>query len=98
VKWGMVVEGDEIKSVKTGRWYAVQSTSTNRTEARIRLAGVAKMLTRPVSGEVPADIHRRGPTGAAVDLFVVAFSGPNLPVDVPDRAVGPTLSERNEDE
>jgi hypothetical protein len=98
VIWGQVVEGDEIKSVKTGRWYAVSSTSTTATEARIRLVGVAKLLTRPVGDEVPADIHRRGPTGAAVDLFVVAFSGPNLSVDVPDRAVGPTLSERTEDE
>lgn len=83
--WGQVVEGDEILSVKTGRWYTVSSTSTSAAGARIRLTGVAKMLTRPVAEEVPAGTHRRGATGAAVDLFIVAFSGP-------------TVSERSGDE
>jgi len=96
--WGMVVEGDEIKSAKTGRWYAVSSTSTSRTDARIRLIGVAKTLIRPLRDEVPAGTHRRGPAGEAVDLFVVAFSGPNRPIEVVDEAAGPTLSERIEDE
>jgi len=96
--WGMVVEGDEIKSVKTGRWYAVSSTSTTPTDARVRLVGVAKMLIRPLRDEVPANIHRRGPTGDAVDMFVVAFSGPNRPIEVVDEAAGPILSERTEEE
>lgn len=74
--WGQVVESDEIHSAKTGRWYEVVSTSTTRTEARIHLAGIAKPLVKPVAETVPPEMIRRGATGKAVDLFVVAFSGP----------------------
>lgn len=77
--YGQVVESDELKSLKTGKWYEVTSTSTTETTARIRLKGVAKLLIKPIADEVPAGTHRRGQTGRAVDLFAVAFSGQNIP-------------------
>lgn len=74
--WGQVVESDQLYSAKTRKWYEVVSTSTTRTEARIRLAGISKPLIKPVSETVPPEMIRRGTTGKVVDLFVVAFSGP----------------------
>lgn len=93
--WGQVVESDELKSLKTGKWYEVLSTSTTEGTARIRLKGVAKLLIKPIADEVPAGTHRRGQTGKAVDLFVVAFSGPNIPSAPADM---PTKSESEEDQ
>lgn len=92
--YGQVVEGDEIKSVKTGKWYEVTSTSTTETTARIRLKGVGPVLIKPIADELPAGTHRRGETGKAVDLFVVAFSGPNIP-SAPETI--PTKSESEEE-
>lgn len=74
--WGQVVESDQLYSAKTQRWYQVLSTSTTRSEARIRLAGISKPLIKPVGETVPPEMIRRGETGKVVDLFVVAFSGP----------------------
>jgi hypothetical protein len=95
VIYGQITESDELKSVKTGKWYEVLSTSTTETTARIRLKGVAKLLIKPIADEVPAGTHRRGQTGKAVDLFVVAFSGQNIP-SAPETI--PTKSESEEDQ
>lgn len=92
--YGQVVEGDELKHLKTGKWYEVTSTSTTETTARIRLKGIGPLFIKPIAEEVPPGRHRRGQTGKAVDLFVVAFSGQNIP-SPPD--VIPTKSE-SEDE
>ncbi len=92
--YGLIAEGDELKSTKTGKWYEVLSTSTAATTARIRLKGIAKLLIKPIADEVPAGTHRRGRTGKAVDLFVVAFSGQNIP-SAPETI--PTKSESEEE-
>ncbi|HET6262461.1 MAG TPA: hypothetical protein VFG99_09520 [Chloroflexia bacterium] len=71
--WDEVVTGDEILSVKTGRWYPVAATArTPEGQARVMLKGSAKPITR-----APADPVRlrRGVDGDAADLFMVLWSG-----------------------
>lgn len=75
--WGQVCESDEIYSPRTRKWYEVTTVSTTDTQARIRLKGVGPLLVRPIRDEIPAGEHRRGATGKAFDVFVVAFSGQN---------------------
>lgn len=93
--YGQVVEGDEIKSVRTGKWYEVTSTSTTDKLASIRMKDVGPLLIKPAAAELPPGTHRRGRTGKAVDLFVVAFSGQNIP-SAPE--IIPSKSESEEDQ
>lgn len=73
--WGQVCESDKIYSTRTKRWYEVTTVLTTPTEARIVLRDVPITLVRPLTGEIPDGEHRRGATGQAMDLIVVAFSG-----------------------
>lgn len=73
--YGQLVEGDQLLSAKTGRWYEVTNVSTTTAEARIRLAGVGPLLIKPIKEEIPQDMVRRGKTGDAMDLFITIFSG-----------------------
>lgn len=72
IPWRQVVAGDELKSVKTGRFYPVTETlALARGQVRLTVAG--KQITRPTKEEPEATV-RRGPDGQAVDVFVSVFS------------------------
>lgn len=69
ITWGQVVEGDEIYSPKTGRWYEVtRAVHAGGTEGKslINAKGIPRGL-KPNSAD-PVKV-RRGPTGNAVDMF-----------------------------
>lgn len=69
ITWGQVVEGDEIWSPKTQRWYEVtRAIHAGGTEGRslINAKGIPKGL-KPISSD--AVKVKRGPTGNAVDMF-----------------------------
>lgn len=73
--YGKLCEGDRLLSLKTGKWYEVTNVSTTATEARVRLAGVAKLLIKPIREQIPDSQVQRGATGDAMDLFITIFSG-----------------------
>jgi hypothetical protein len=79
ITWGQVVESDEIYFAKTKRWYEVVRTvlSQDGKTVRIWVKGQQAAAQRNVT-DVPDD-HRRGATGAVVDLFQIIFSGPYTP-------------------
>ncbi len=101
--WDQVVEGDEIYSAKTHRWYPVTEAGA-LAEGRRKI--VAKGLPKPIK---PMGVHdvlvRRGATGQAADMFAsVLWSMPTLPslpaaspdqvpAEVPDVAQDPEASE-----
>lgn len=69
ITWGQVVEGDEIWSDKTKRWYEVtRAVHAGGTEGKslINAKGIPRGL-KPNSAD-PVKV-RRGPTGNAVDMF-----------------------------
>ena len=69
ITWAQVVEGDEIWSPKTQRWYeVVRAVHAGGTEGRslINAKGIPKGL-KPLS--VDSVKVRRGATGNAVDMF-----------------------------
>lgn len=69
LSWGQVVEGDEIYSDKTKRWYEVtRAVHSGGTEGKslINAKGIPRGL-KPNSAD-PVKV-RRGPTGNAVDMF-----------------------------
>lgn len=72
--WGLVVESDEIYSAKTGRWYPVRGSVAmpDGTHVKIFAKGLPRPIIKPVGDPVRV---RRGPTGKAVDMFAVIFSG-----------------------
>lgn len=73
VPWRQVVAGDELKSVKTGRFYPVTATQAlTRGQVRLTIDGKQE-ITRPTKEEPEATV-RRGPDGQAVDVFVNVFS------------------------
>lgn len=87
--WGEVVDGDEILSVKTGRWYEVTGTvlldDGVTVKVNIRQAP-HKPILRPASDPV---MVKRGITGDAVDLFQVLWSAqtaPNPPKEIEQEA------------
>lgn len=99
--WSEVVEGDEIFSVKTRKWYEVTESGA-MPEGRWKI--VAKGLPKPIRPVAAGDVTvRRGETGAVVDMFAsVLWSGPTLPsqptsgpapVEIPDAAHDPEASE-----
>lgn len=73
--YGQLCEGDRLLSLKTGKWYDVTSVSTTDMHARIRMAGVAKLLIKPIGETIPDSQVQRGATGDAMDLFITIFSG-----------------------
>lgn len=66
--WGQVVEGDEIYSAKTGKWYAVTSAVRHigAPTVLVRCQGMAKAIIKPLDDPVKV---RRGETGQAVDVI-----------------------------
>lgn len=99
--WDQVVEGDEIYSDKTGKWYHV-------TESGAMPGGRRKIVTRelpkPIRPMASAGVLvRRGETGKAVDVFAsVLWSMPTLPsqptagaapIEAADAAHDPEASE-----
>ena len=76
VGWHEVAEGDQLKSIKNGKFYPVASTQKNRDGYRIVIAlsaGSVRAITRPTPEE-PTAFVKRGQTGAAVDMFVNVFT------------------------
>jgi hypothetical protein len=71
--WGQVAESDEVFSPKAGRWFEVESTRATRDGIVVKAKGVAK----PWPAQDPRKMVkvRRGATGEAVDMFIIAFSG-----------------------
>jgi hypothetical protein len=72
--WGEVVESDEIYSAKTRKWYPVRMTvrSPDGRTVTVEAIGIPR-FTKPAGDPVRV---RRGPTGRAVDVVTVIFSGP----------------------
>jgi hypothetical protein len=72
--WGQVVEGDEIYSSKTDKWYPVTAATHQPPAAStVSAKGIPRVL-RPMPGD-PIRV-RRGATGQAVDVFAsVLWSG-----------------------
>jgi hypothetical protein len=78
IGWHEVAEGDQLKSVKTGKFYPVLGTLKVRAGYRITIqvtpgAGGTKQITRPAPDE-PSAFVKRGQAGTAVDIFVNVFS------------------------
>lgn len=78
IPWGLVVESDEIWSERTERWYVVsgsvriKDTDTVKVFIGGRQAGPPKPIKEMV-------LVRRGPTGDAVDVLQLIFSGQTMP-------------------
>ncbi len=75
IEWGLVVEGDLLKSVKNSKFYPVRRTlaiSGGKVKIQLDIAG-APEIVRPNEKE-PRAIVKRGEVGRAVDVFVSIFS------------------------
>lgn len=95
--WGQVVEGDEIYSAKTDRWYPVTRTvRSDRRQAdhdyvKVNALGIPKAIQANAAGPVKV---RRGATGTAVDMFaVVLWSAQTRPETVHIPETVETLEE-----
>jgi hypothetical protein len=67
ITWSQVVEGDEIYSPKTDRWYEVtRAVHPAGGKSKINAKGIPKPLQPDSAALVKV---RRGPTGVAVDMF-----------------------------
>lgn len=76
-QWGLVVEGDQIWSDRTKKWYAVISSVSIKGTGSVKIfAKGVPAITKPADGPVRV---RRGPTGKAVDVLLLVFSGPVMP-------------------
>ena len=78
IPWSALVEGDQLKSIKNGKFYEVERVHQERHPARagqyrIKLAGIDKVVFRPTEAE-PAAIVQRGETGKAVDVWIEVLS------------------------
>jgi hypothetical protein len=71
--WSSLVEGDQVKSVRNGKFYEVESTAKMMDGYHIKLTGIAKPIMRPTPAE-PKAVVRRGATGRAVDVWVDVLS------------------------
>ena len=76
IRWGLVVESDQIHSARTGKWYEVEQVRLVRGLVVVKVAGVPKPL-KPQDPQAMVTV-RRGPTGDAVDLIQIIFSGERL--------------------
>ncbi len=68
--WADVVEGDEVFSPKTGKWYRVRSNNPRGAKRAVQAENVGKPWVVTASDLTQV---RRGPTGAAVDTIVEVF-------------------------
>lgn len=77
--WGQVVEGDQIWSPKTRKWYPVISSARQRDGTmRVEAKGLPKSIRPPAAGPVKV---KRGATGKAVDMWNVVWSAKAIPSD-----------------
>lgn len=72
IEWRDVVAGDELKSVKTGRFYPVTRTQA-LVGGKTSIVVAGKPIVRPTESE-PRAVVKRGPDGQAVDVFIQVFS------------------------
>jgi hypothetical protein len=95
--WGEVVAGDEVLSVKTGKWYEVGTTvRTTEGKAKIMIKGNPKPILRTPSDPVRL---KRGVEGDAVDIVEVLFSGTTrATVTRGGGDAGPMLTDKVEDD
>lgn len=77
-QWGLVVEGDEIYSTKTQKWYEVTGSVTVKGTSRVKIfaRGIPRAFERDAREDVTV---RRGPTGKAVDVLALVFSAQTMP-------------------
>lgn len=76
IGWHEVAEGDQLKSIKNGKFYLVDSTlavAGGRVRILIRTGSTLTPIIRPTDAE-PSAFVKRGQAGAAVDVFVNVFS------------------------
>lgn len=78
VAWGLVVEGDEIYSDRTKKWYPVTGSVSMRggQDVKIFARGLPRAIIKPAKDQV---LVRRGPTGDAVDVIQLVFSAQTMP-------------------
>jgi hypothetical protein len=93
--WAMVVESDEVYSRAKDRWYPVVSVHHAGGKVKARLTGMAKLVEMDPAKAVRV---RRGPTGQAVDMFAVVFSGPARIEKIGAHLKTQPLPDRVEDE
>ena len=94
--WGEVVEGDQILSVKTNRWYEVTRTVANKGKVKLNIKGSAKPIERERADPVKV---RRGVTGEGMDILEVLWSAQTRPTYTPTSdEVGPMLTDKVEDD
>jgi hypothetical protein len=75
VGWHEVAAGDELRG-KSGTLYpvvGVQAITGSKWQIRIKMPNGEHSITRPTEKEPRAAV-RRGPDGAAVDMFVNVFT------------------------
>jgi hypothetical protein len=75
--WGLLVSEDEMFSERTGKWFEILEVRRRGNDVTVRLKGGGKdvpQFTKPA--DTPVRV-RRSQMGKAVDMFVVAFSGPS---------------------
>lgn len=87
--WGDVVEGDEILSEKTQRWYEVTRSVANKGRIKVNIKGSPKPIERDRIDSVKV---RRGVTGEAVDILEVLLSMQTKPTEVGTVEAGPMLN------
>lgn len=77
-RWGLVVEGDEIYSAKTKKWYEVTGSVSIKDTGKVKIfaRGIPKAFERTAADPVTV---RRGPTGEAVDVIQLIFSAQTMP-------------------
>lgn len=68
--WRRVVEGDEVWSVKTRKFYPVTRVSLGPAGVKVLMQGIPKAVMRKPDDPVTV---RRGATGQAVDVFLDVF-------------------------
>lgn len=98
--WGEVVEGDEILSAKTNRWYEVIRTVVNERDSTIKVSiknAPHKPIIRPIGDPVRV---KRGVAGDAVDLFQLLWSDSYDPRGIHRAAsitgTGPVITEEED--
>jgi hypothetical protein len=75
--WGLVVEGDEIWSDRTKKWYPVLGSVSIKGTSTVKIfAKGVPAIVKPAADPVRV---RRGATGKAVDVIALVFSGQFMP-------------------
>lgn len=78
ITWGLVVEGDEIWSPKTRKWYPVSGSVSIKGTDTVKVFIGGRQAGPPKNAKDPVRV-RRGPTGEAVDVIQLVFSGQTMP-------------------